>query len=580
MRNREQKLHVLIVDDEHANELAEAFQKFDSVATAGCLSEAIEALRKIPDIIILDVMFPKESGAAGHGFMAGHFLDELEKHCRGKATSCPPVLLVSGQSEAAKRFDLVAGWLMEGRIRDILPKTMADIGWEFFQAVLRHKVDSIREEFAWKSVHQHLKAAQVQMAAFGIITCSPKMFAVWETIINPNWKGMSRPVLIYGETGTGKELIANAIHQLSRRGNGPFVAFNVRAVSETVLESELFGHVKGGFSGATAERTGYFEAANCGTIFIDEIAKMPQSMQEKLLRALEYGRIRKVGATDETQLDVRIVGATNRRLEDEVKAGRFLEDLYYRINVLNIDLPPLRARQEDIPWLMDHYLEKQPAAASGSNGVEVDSEVVRCFERYPWPGNVRELKNALDRIIAKSRPGETLLTLTNLRERFSENELPLIYQAPSLPPASPGAGELPDQLLTDLRTGDVALWMSLTADYRDQVIGSVRRLLNTIWDRPLEDMGEGLSHQTNPDPFYYYKVLLYFCVVAPQLQVVKLDDVAHILPLGKTQATKVLKGLAGIRDNHTVDCYVVDNPFLAPGRVRSALAFQLRPGLV
>lgn len=217
----------------------------------------------------------------------------------------------------------------------------------------------------------------------------------------------SATVLLTGETGTGKELIARALHELSSRTTGPFIRVNCGALSESLLESELFGHVKGAFTSALENRTGRFEAAHGGTIFLDEINSVSFKLQVKLLRVLQEQEFERVGDTRTIKVDCRVVAATNRDLIDEIEEGRFREDLYYRLNVLPIDLPPLRDRREDIPDLTDffvlRYAEKNRIAVP-----QIDSGLIEAFQSYVWPGNVRELQNYVERAIVLSR-GERLV---------------------------------------------------------------------------------------------------------------------------------------------------------------------------
>jgi two-component system, NtrC family, response regulator AtoC len=214
----------------------------------------------------------------------------------------------------------------------------------------------------------------------------------------------SATVLVTGESGTGKELVARAIHTHSQRAADPFVPVNCTALTESLLESELFGHARGAFTGAIAAKRGLFEMANGGTLFLDEIGDMGPKMQAQLLRTLQDGQVRPVGATESIQVDVRLVCATNRDLEAEVKAGKFREDLYFRINVVTIKLPPLRDRPGDIPILVAHFLAKlgrREARAPATMAVES----LQVLTSYNWPGNVRELENAIDRAVAVAKDG-------------------------------------------------------------------------------------------------------------------------------------------------------------------------------
>lgn len=213
--------------------------------------------------------------------------------------------------------------------------------------------------------------------------------------------GTSSTVLLTGETGTGKELIARGIHELSPRASGPFIRVNCGALSESLLESELFGHIKGAFTSAVENRTGRFEAAHGGTIFLDEINSVSFTLQVKLLRVLQEHEFERVGDTRSIQVDCRIVAATNRNLMDEIEAGRFREDLYYRLNVIPIDLPPLRDRSEDIPELVNFFAQ-QFSAAENVPMPGFSKEILSTFKNYTWPGNVRELQNYVERLIVLS----------------------------------------------------------------------------------------------------------------------------------------------------------------------------------
>lgn len=203
------------------------------------------------------------------------------------------------------------------------------------------------------------------------------------------------PVIIYGETGTGKELVANAIHELGDRKNGPFVKVNLAALSENLFESELFGHVKGAFTGALHTRKGRFELAHKGDIFLDEIGDLPEFMQVKLLRVIEEKVIERVGDNKPIPVDVRIISATNRDLERLVEEGKFRRDFYYRINVIPIYLPPLRERKEDLPLLVEHFIRRN-RLKTGKNIYGVSEEVMDLFYEYSWPGNIRELRSVIE----------------------------------------------------------------------------------------------------------------------------------------------------------------------------------------
>jgi two-component system response regulator PilR (NtrC family) len=230
-----------------------------------------------------------------------------------------------------------------------------------------------------------------------VVGVSPAMAALFEMVraIAPT----SSTVLITGESGTGKEMVARAIHSLSTRAEGPFVGLNCGALPDTLLESELFGHVKGAFTDARQSKKGLFEAADRGTLFLDEVGETSPAMQVKLLRALQDRRIRRVGGTDETDVDVRVIAATNVALEDLVREKRFREDLFYRLQVIPVHTPPLRERREDIPVLAEHF--RQTFSKEMDKPVQgVSREAMEMLERHGWPGNVRELQNVIERAVA------------------------------------------------------------------------------------------------------------------------------------------------------------------------------------
>ncbi len=228
------------------------------------------------------------------------------------------------------------------------------------------------------------------------------------------------PVHIYGETGTGKELVAEAIHQTSTRKNGPFVPINCGALPESIIESELFGHVKGSFSGAVRDRKGRFELADGGTLFLDEVSELSKHMQVKLLRFLQDGKFEKVGGEKTVSVNVRVISATNKDLKKEMKNNRFRDDLFYRINVVPIHLPPLRERKSDIPLLVDHFF-KQDTIKYNRTLVTVSDNAMLLLTEYKWPGNVRELQNAVMFAFVTSKDDE--ITPDDLPMELNDNRL-------------------------------------------------------------------------------------------------------------------------------------------------------------
>src|SRR2546429_1787586 len=263
---------------------------------------------------------------------------------------------------------------------------------------LRRAVQEVSESLRWKKEAGYLRRELRRLTGLdNIIGQGPKMHAIFDLIqtVAPQ----SSRVLITGESGTGKELVARAIHENSARSQAPFITINCGAFPETLLESELFGYMKGSFTGANENRPGLFQAAHGGTLFMDEIGNMSLTMQVKLYRVLQEGKVRPIGSTAESDVDVRIIAATNKDLKKEIAEGRVREDLYYRLSVIPIQVPALRERREDIPLLARHFLEsfrktmEKPIDA-------ISPEAMSKLEAYDWPGNVRELENTMERAVA------------------------------------------------------------------------------------------------------------------------------------------------------------------------------------
>ena len=258
-------------------------------------------------------------------------------------------------------------------------------------------------------------AAATRLAGTALHGGSPAMLRTYDTILRAAATDAS--ILVTGESGTGKELVARALHDKGRRASGPFVAINCGALPESLLESELFGHARGSFTDARTSRAGLLLKASGGTLFLDEIGEAPAGLQAKLLRALEERRVRPVGGDDERAFDARIVCATNRDLEAGIESGRFRSDLYYRINVIRIDLPPLRARGDDILLLAQRLVE-QIAAATGKSVSGIAAPAAEKLLAYAWPGNVRELRNCIERAVALTRFEE--ITVADLPESIQD----------------------------------------------------------------------------------------------------------------------------------------------------------------
>ena len=284
-------------------------------------------------------------------------------------------------------------------------------------------------------------------------------------------------VLITGESGTGKELVARAIHQHSPRSTGPFVPVNCGALTETLLEAELFGHVRGAFTGAAIDRKGLWEEADHGTLFLDEIGETSQAMQVKLLRALQEGEIRRVGASKTTRVDTRVVAATNRNLEKEVRNGKFREDLFYRLSVVTLRVPSLRERRTDIPLLADRFLELASARIERGH-LHFSEETIKTLVAYDWPGNVRELESTVEYAALRARGDE--ISLQDLPEKLQSPELKAAAQSPlsALYGDLPSLAELERRYLTYVLES-----MSGNRSRAAEVMGIDRRTLYRMAER-------------------------------------------------------------------------------------------------
>src|SRR3954451_24722043 len=373
--------NILIVDDEQSyRQLLSLVFEGDghSIRTATNGREALELLMQEPaDVVISDVRMPDMDGI------------EMLSSVRESQPDLGVIFMTAFASveTAREAFKLGAD--------DFIQKPF-DV--EELKLIVRKTIEKqvlIDENRAFK------RAQRERGSVKNIVGTSDKMNAIFQMI--ETVAEVQSTVLVTGESGTGKELVARAIHDLSPRAEKPFVSVNCGAFTETLLESELFGYVKGSFTGANANRKGLFEAANSGTIFLDEIGEMSPAMQVKLLRVLQERRVRPVGATEETIVDTRVIAATNRDLASMVSAGTFREDLYYRISVIPIELPPLRERAEDISELANHFVQK--FCESTGRTLTTSENAMRLLERYSWPGNVRELEHTIERAVALERTG-------------------------------------------------------------------------------------------------------------------------------------------------------------------------------
>ena len=386
-------IHLLLVDDEEAlrTVIADRLGEigYQVIQTASGEQALAELERFAFDVIVSDLRLPGIDG----------------REVIGKALERYPgivAIVITGYGTVKDAVDAI-----KRGASDFLAKP-----FEFDE--MMHVLQKSMEQRRLSSENAYLRAQLEERYQFGGILGRSRpmqaMFQMLETVARSN-----STILVTGETGTGKEVVARAIHHNSPRKGARFVALNVSAIPETLLEAELFGHVRGAFTGAVGARQGRFEQAHKGTLFLDEVGTMSTALQMKLLRALQEREFERVGDNTTIKVDVRVIAATNSELAKMVADGSFREDLYYRLNVIPINLPPLRDRREDIPLLVSHFLEK---FASGKN-IHVSQAAMRALMAYPWPGNVRQLENAIERSVALSA-GRTEIEVADLPPDVAE----------------------------------------------------------------------------------------------------------------------------------------------------------------
>jgi two-component system NtrC family response regulator len=376
------KPKLLIVDDDEEirTQMKWALEPDYEVLLAEDRAGAIHLLRTArPAVVLLDLGLPPHPGSPVEGLAALSDLLALDRLVK--------IVIITGQGEKNSALQAIGAGAY-----DFLGKPVEISDLKFLLKRCFHLALLERE---YREVQQRLQGDSFE----GMLGTSSRMQAVFDSIRKV--ATTDAPVLILGESGTGKEMAARAIHQLSARKDGPFVAINCSAIPETLMESELFGHEKGSFTGAHMQRKGRIEASAGGTLFLDEIGEIPLLLQVKLLRFLQEQRLERVGGRQEIQVDTRVIAATNVDLKKALKAGSFREDLYYRIAVVQILLPPLRDRESDVLLLAQSFLQ-QFSAQNGKADLAFTEEANRAMHRYEWPGNVRELQNRVKRAVIMS----------------------------------------------------------------------------------------------------------------------------------------------------------------------------------
>jgi two-component system NtrC family response regulator len=373
------KPKLLIVDDDEEirTQMKWGLAQDHEIVLAEDRATAIEAYQAHhPMVVLLDLGLPPRPGDPDEGLATLSDILSLERLAK--------VIVITGQGEKSVALRAIGSGAYDFLVK---PADMEEL-----KLVVRRAFHIASLEIEFRQVQQLISGNSFE----GMMGNSRAIRSVFEAIRKV--ATTDAPVLLLGESGTGKEMAAMAIHQSSARKNGPFIAINCSAIPETLLESELFGHEKGAFTGAHAQRKGRFEMANGGTLFLDEIGEIPLPLQVKLLRFLAEQRIERVGGRQGIEIDARVVTATNADLRKGMTAGTFREDLYYRLSVVVLTLPPLRDREEDIRLLAQYFLQRF-ATQSGKAGLALDHDGLRALDRHQWPGNVRELENCIRRAV-------------------------------------------------------------------------------------------------------------------------------------------------------------------------------------
>ena len=417
--------------------------------------DAIDQIDGLVDVVITDLKMPRADGMAVLG------------HVASSHPSVPVIMITAFGSVdnavaavKAGAFDYIEKPFEKEQIRQIVAKAVA-------------QADANRDAV--------VSTGDVKSGRFGLVGTSDEMSAIFEII--DRVADTPSTVLITGESGTGKELVAKALHESSSRADQPFIKINCAAIPKNLMESELFGYEKGAFTGATASKPGRFELADGGTLFLDEIGEIPVEMQVKLLRAIQESEFERVGGLKTLKVDVRLITATNRDLEFEIQAGNFREDLYYRLNVVPLRIPPLRERGDDVPLLVDHIIEKFNARL-GKEISGIDDEAGAVLRQHQWPGNIRELENVLERTMLFCK--ETEISLSDIPEEV---------RAAAKNGPRPAAKRRDDTPTTPIVThgGDGDLQVDENTSLKDVVRAETSRLERELIAKALDETGGNVT---------------------------------------------------------------------------------------
>jgi DNA-binding NtrC family response regulator len=576
--------NILIVDDFKRDQevLAATFRAAHDVRCAGDLDETARLLEDWwPDVALVDAMFPNKRYAPP-SFQAGSFLELVEAKAVAY-TRAPQIIIVSGQNDAAKKFDEVRQWLTYGRVADVIPKGTADLGMEFFRAVVQMRVETLLDRQRWRSVQDNAESASEWFRQLGIITCSPRVLGLRDSLIAASRS--SACVLLSGPNGCGKELFAKAIHSLGRPGK-PFLEQDCSAISIELFEAEMFGIQRYGNSQVFIDKPGLFYAAADGTIHLDEIQDLEPKHQAKIRHVLEEQKFRRVGGTMDIPFRGKVVCATNVDLWQRVEEKAFRQDLYFRVARFPILIPALADRMEDVPYLAEYFLsnfvDARIASGDGCPAIGLHPKALSLLSAYNWPGNVRQLKNLVEvaaeyATLRSPRPGGKVEIGPELLEKCSEKwePAPLGRVAPSVVVA--------DEFLAPNGVG-VPRWADLTEEKAcDAIVGLLsdsgkaqfETLLNALRPRA-RGAGSDSPGRDNQDPatIHCLKGLLYILLHPDhKVSVQELKDLFQLASWDSGK--KVMKILAG--DTQAVPAFA---PFISLPPAHTRQVAVLLPGIL
>jgi len=570
--------NILVVDDVKRDRemLAGPFRSAHDVRCVGALDEACRLLDKWwPDVALIDAMFPKVPNDVP-SFQAGFLLDLIEKKSISYARR-PQVILLSGQNEAAKKFEEVRSWLHDGRIADVIAKATADMGVNFFEALLQLRVENLLERRKWRSVQSSAESDAEWFRQFGIVTCSPKMLALRRDLEAAARSNAS--ILFIGERGTGKTSLARVLHTLTRQEKR-FLELNSANIAPALFESELFGIEGTKDHPQFPKKEGLLEEVADGTFLLDDIHNLAGDHQRKLNQVLQGRKFIKVNGKSEILFRARFVSATNENLETLVSQGAFRAELYDRINGFHITVPRLSERADDIGPLAENFLEayigEQRDAGNRCPSMRLHAKCFAILSAYEWPGNVRQLENTVKRLAAFAAGADT-------NEVEIDVDL-LLKVEPSLEKVVPSGNEY-DPILKE--AGISPSWADLTETQAEQAIRSLlsdyardrfEAMLGALKPRKRTEPGSPGRNSQDPATIHCLKALLYF-LLRPE-HAVPVQELVDLLQVSAWETGKKILNILAGKPHPKLEAAPPFAPFLELPEARARQVARLLPDVL